>query len=429
MVCRGSLLTCALLVFSLPPLRSSILSNSLIAVDLLVKSARFPDPAGNAARNDTVVCPFMDDAMHKGSERKTRRSRTLYAQKAGQAPGSIIHLGDIKVDQTSFTLFDYDAENLREITFDSLEASRQHQRQHRMIWLNVHGVHEPAVMEEIGRRFKLHPLVLEDIANTRQRPKLDEYEHYTFIVLRSFHYNSAEHDASSDQISLILGRDFVLSFQELSSGLFDPIRNRLRKKIGNLRAAGPDGLLHALIDSIVDQYFVVVEAMSIDLEELEEQLLSGTDRHSIEEINHFKRETLEIRRAVWPLREVLNSVQRMPGGFLSAETQLYFRDVYDHTVHVIEQLDSLRELIGGLLDIYLSSVSNRLNAEVRMLTVVTTVFAPATLLTGFFGMNFHYIPWLDNQDGWLRVVIMIVAAGLALIIALFWRRWWVRINA
>ncbi|MDP5240764.1 magnesium/cobalt transporter CorA [Uliginosibacterium sp. 31-16] len=367
--------------------------------------------------------------MHKGRERKATRNRTFYASKAGQAPGSIIHVGEIKVDQTSFSLFDYNADSLREITFDTLEASRQHQRQHRLIWLNVHGVHDPRVMEEIGKRFKLHPLVLEDIANTRQRPKLDEYEDYVFIVLRAFRYDSVQHDASSDQISLVLGRDFVLSFQERSSGLFDPIRNRLRKGIGNLRSAGPDGLLHALIDAVVDQYFVVVEAMSIDVEELEENLLAGADRHSIEDINHFKHETLEIRRAVWPLREVLNSVQRTPTGLLLPETQLYFRDVYDHTVHVIEQLDSLRELIGGLLDIYLSSVSNRLNAEVRMLTVVTTVFAPATLLTGFFGMNFHYIPWLDAQDGWLRVLALIVAAGLALIIALFWRRWWVRINS
>ncbi|GAB2883346.1 magnesium/cobalt transporter CorA [Uliginosibacterium flavum] len=367
--------------------------------------------------------------MHKAPERKARRRRTAYAPKAGQAPGSIIHVGEIKVDQTSFSLFDYDAEDLREITFDTLEASRQHKREHAMIWLNVHGVHEPQVMEEIGRRFDLHPLVLEDIANTRQRPKLDEYGHYSFIVLRSFRYDQSLHDASSDQISLILGKDFVLSFQERSSGLFDPIRNRLRKRIGNLRAAGPDGLLHALIDAVVDQYFVVVEAMSDDVEDLEDKLLSGTDLHSIEEINHFKHEALEIRRAVWPLREVLNSVQRMPGGLLSSETQLYFRDVYDHTVHVIEQLDSLRELISGLLDIYLSSVSNRLNAEVRMLTVVTTVFAPATLLTGFFGMNFRYIPWLDRQDGWVLVVMMIVAAALALITALFWRRWWVRINS
>lgn len=367
--------------------------------------------------------------MHKASERKTRRRRTPYTSKIGLAPGSIVHVGEIKVDQTSFSLFDYDADELREISFDTLEASRQHQRQHKWIWLNVHGVHEPAVMEEIGRRFHLHPLVLEDIANTRQRPKLDDYENYSFIVLRSFHYDETRHDANSDQISLIIGPDFILSFQERSSGLFDPIRNRLRKGIGSLRNNGPEALLHALIDAVVDQYFVVVESLANDIEDLEACLISGTGQHSIEDINHFKRETLEIRRAVWPLREVLGSLLRVPVGILSKDTELYFRDVYDHAVHVIEQLDSLRELIGGLMDIYLSAVSNRLNAEVRMLTVVTTLFAPATLLTGFFGMNFRYLPLLEEHTGWLMVIAMIVIAGVALILALFWRRLWVRQHA
>jgi magnesium transporter len=366
--------------------------------------------------------------MSKHTGRYTRKSRNTYAPKAGLPPGSIVHVGDVKVDQTSFSLFDYDAENLREITFDSLETSRQHQRQNTLIWLAVHGVHEPAVMEEIGRRFKLHPLVLEDIANTQQRPKLDEYGDYFFVVLRAFRYNHEMRDASSDQISIVVGKDFVLSFQERASPLFDPIRNRLRKGSGSLRTAGPGAILHALIDAIVDQYFVVVEAMNQDIEDLEDNLIGGRSNHSIEDINHFKRETVEIRRAVWPLREVLGSVQRLPVTMLSHDTQLYFRDVYDHTVHVIEQLESMRDMISGLLDIYLSSVSNRLNAEVRMLTIVTTAFAPATLLTGFFGMNFHYLPWLERNDGWELVVALIVAAGLGLIIALFWRRWWIRLH-
>lgn len=353
----------------------------------------------------------------------------MYAAKAGQAPGSIMHIGEVKVDQTRYSLFDYDAEHVREISFETLEASRQHQRQHKWIWLNVHGVHEPIVMEEIGRRFNLHPLVLEDIANTGQRPKLDDYQDYSFLVMRSFWYDETHHDACSDQISLIIGKDFILSFQERSLGMFDPIRNRLRTGIGTLRSTGPEGLLHALIDTVVDQYFVVVESLSNDIEQLEESLITGTGKHSIEDINHYKRETLEVRRAVWPLREVLGNLLRTSSGPRSKDTELYYRDVYDHAVHVIEQLDALRELIGGLMDIHLSSVSNRLNAEVRMLTVVTTLFAPATLLTGFFGMNFRYLPLLDEHEGWLIITALIVIAGLSLILALYWRRWWVSKNA
>lgn len=369
--------------------------------------------------------------MHKTPDRKHRKSppKRSYAPKVGQAPGSIIHVGDIKVDQTSFSLFDYDGEALSEVSFPSLDRSRQYQRAHRWIWLNVHGVHEAAVMEEIGRRFKIHPLVLEDIANTQQRAKLDDYEDYCFIVLRNFRYESERHDASSDQISLIVGKDFILSFQERPSGLFDPIRNRLRKNNGVLRNGGPEALLHALIDAVVDKYFVVVESLAIEVEDLEESLITGNRQHSIEEINHFKRETLELRRAVWPLREVLAGLMRTPGALERKESELYFRDVYDHTVHVIDQLDSLRELIGGLMDLYLSSVSNRLNAEVRMLTVVTTIFAPATVITGFFGMNFHYLPLLEDHEGWLVATLMVFIAGFGLILALFWRRWWVRTNA
>lgn len=368
--------------------------------------------------------------MHKTTDRKTRKTRNKrsYEPKIGLAPGSIIHVGDIKVDQTSFSLFDYDAEALEEVSFDTLEASRQYHRHHKWIWLNIHGVHEPAVMEEIGRRFKLHPLVLEDIANTRQRTKLEDYDDYSFVVLRNFRYDTELHDANSEQIALIVGPDFLLSFQERSSGLFDPIRNRLRKANGVLRGGGPEVLLHALIDAVVDKYFVVVEALEVEVEEMEESLITGSRQHTIEEINHFKRETLEIRRAVWPLREVLAGLLRTPGALERKESELYFRDVYDHTVHVIDQLDSLRELIGGLMDLHLSSVSNRLNAELRMLTVVTTIFAPATVITGFFGMNFHHMPMLEDKKGWLVATLMILIGGMALILALFWHRWWVRVK-
>jgi len=369
--------------------------------------------------------------MHKTPDRKNRKSRPKrsYASKLGLAPGSIVHVGDVMVAHAHLSLFDYDETELKEMSFDSLDASREYHRQHRWIWLNIHGVHEAVVMEEIGRRFNIHPLVLEDIANTQQRAKLDDYEDYCFMVLRHFRYESDQHDASSEQISLIVGKDFVLSFQERSSGLFDPIRNRLRKNNSVLRNGGPEALLHALIDTIVDKYFVVVESLAIEVEDLEESLIAGTRQHSIEEINHFKRETLELRRAVWPLREVLAGLMRTPGAIERKESELYFRDVYDHTVHVIDQLDSLRELIGGLMDLHLSSVSNRLNAEVRMLTVVTTVFAPATVITGFFGMNFRYIPLLESSNGWLVATLMVLVAGFGLIIALFWRRWWIRMNA
>lgn len=358
------------------------------------------------------------------SRRHKRDKKSRYQSTIGKPPGSVVHVGEVHMERPTVTLFDYDAEHLTEISFESIDASRDYRRNHRLLWLNVHGLNDTAAMQEIGRRFGLHPLVLEDIANTTQRPKLEDYGDYLFIVLRLFRYVAEEHDACSDQVSLILGKDFVLSFQEKPSGLFEPIRDRLRKGIGHLRGAGSDALIHALLDAVVDPYFLIVESLGDDVEALEENVVAGGHPRILEDINHFKRETLEIRRAIWPTREVVNALLRQQG-FISAEVQLYMRDVYDHSVHVIEQLDALRELIGDLLDIHLTAVSNRLNAEVRVLTVVTTLFAPATLITGFFGMNFQTMPLIEKHDGWL-IALGIIGGAAVTMALLFWRRRWLR---
>lgn len=366
--------------------------------------------------------------MSKRNPRRGSKSRTSYTKKAGHPPGSIVHLGEIKVETPDITLFDYDEQTLTEATFHTIEESRAYPRAAKYLWLNVHGLHETAVMEEIGQRFGLHPLVLEDIANTQQRPTLNEYEDYSFVTLRTFRYDPATREAVSDQISLILGQNFILSFQERPSGLFEPIRNRMRHVGKNHRFMRPEALFHALIDAVVDQYFVVAEALTNDIEQLEEQILAGTIRRPTEQINQFRHEVLGLRRSIWPLREVLGGLQRLPANRLSSETQLYFRDVYDHTIHVIEHLDSLRDVIGSLFEIHQANLNNRMNAEIRMLTVVTTIFAPATVLTGFFGMNFQHMPWLEQNWGWEAVFVMMIGFGALLITALFWRRWWVQEN-
>lgn len=364
--------------------------------------------------------------MPKKTERRSRRHQAQYAKKAGQPPGSILHMGDVKVAKPDITLFDYDAARLTEITFSTVEDSRVYVRQHEKLWLNVHGVHEPHIMEEIGGRFKLHPLVLEDIANTHQRPKVEDYGDYIYVVLRAFSYDREHAEATSDQISLILGRHFVLSFQERGTGLFAPIRERLRKEGSHLRRAGADALLHALLDNVVDRYFVVVEELADDIDTLEDEVIRGRGKHLVERINHFKHECQVLRRAIWPMREALYSLLRQPGGLICDGMELYFRDVHDHCTHILDQIDALRDQIGGLLDIHLTAASNRLNAELRVLTVVTTLFSPAMLVTGFFGMNFEHMPLLGQNDGWIISLAMIAAGGCVLLLALYWRRWWVR---
>lgn len=352
-----------------------------------------------------------------------KKNRRLRTKKVGLPPGTLMHVGEIKSKDTDLTLFRYDAETLSEQSATSLSGLSLHLLTGETLWLNVHGLHQPEVIAEIGRMFNLHPLMLEDILNTDQRPKLDSYDNGLFLVTRFFNYDANEMQIGSEQVSIVLGRGFVLTFQERKSGSFDPVRERLRTNRGHLRAAGAGHLAYALLDVIVDRYFVMLEQMDEDCEALEEKLLARPNTSLMQDIHKLKRESLELRRAVWPLREVVNSLIRNEAGYFDHETVLYLRDVYDHTVHFIESLESLRDLLAGMLDIYLSSISNRVNMEVRALTVVAMLFMPATLIAGIFGMNFKVMPLLNNPDGfWFAIGIM--AGIFAFMGLLFWRRQW-----
>ena len=291
------------------------------------------------------------------------------------------------------------------------------------LWLNVHGLHEPEVMAEIGRRFALHPLVLEDILNTDQRPKVDDYGDYLYIVARFFDYDASSGAITSDQVSIVLGADFVLTFQERPTGTFDPLRERLRSDKGQIRRLGADYLAYSLLDTLIDRYFVVLEQMTERTEALEDQLLLQATPALLKEIHEIKREAMTLRRAIWPLREVINSLTRADTRFFKPATQPYLRDIYDHTVHVIESLEGIRDLIAGMLDIYLSSISNRVNLEVRILTVITTLFMPAALIAGIFGMNFRHMPLITDSEGFL-IALGMMAAIASVMVTVFWRRRW-----
>ena len=358
--------------------------------------------------------------MRKSSKKHTRPTRKL-----GLPPGSLVHIGEIKTAKPNITLIEFDAHGITETRFDNIEASREHRPTREKMWLNVYGLHDPAVMAEIGRRFKLHPLVQEDILNTLQRPKSDEYADYLFIVARCFDFDTETRSLTSDQVSIVLGHNFVLTFQERATGAFEAVRERLRAETGAMKTHGTDYLAYALLDTLVDRYFVMLDNLADMAEELQDEALNRPNPSLLAEINRVKHEALLLRRVVWPLREILNLLARADNGFFTADTRLYLRDIYDHTVHVLESLESVRDLLADLLDIYLSSVSNRLNTEVRILTVLTTLFMPATLIAGIFGMNFQTMPLLDEHDGfWIALATMLGAATV--MAAAFWRRNWLR---
>ena len=347
--------------------------------------------------------------------------KKLRSRKAGLPPGALVHIGEVKTATPTLSLIDFGPETYAEHELFDLASLDAVPRAPGVRWLNVHGVHDASLLGAIGERFGLHPLVIEDVLNTDQRPKVDDYDHYLFIVTHLYDSSNLPFEIARDQISLVVGHDFVLSFQERPSGTFAPIRQRLRAEKSPLRRMGGDYLAYSLLDAIVDSYFSVTENLNERAETLEEEILGKPQVGTLQGIHDLKRCAMQLRRTVWPLRETLNTLYRGQADFFRPETQLYLRDVYDHSVHVLESLEDLRELLTGLLDIYLTTVSNRVNLEVRKLTVVTTIFMPATLIAGVFGMNFHEMPWLAQPSGFWQAIFLMVGVALSMA-GIFWYR-------
>jgi magnesium transporter len=360
----------------------------------------------------------MKKRLHKLKKHLPKKSNTSVE--------SPVYVGDMDaatLAKPAISKMVYDADTLVECVLTIEELAAYKPEAGKKLWLNVHGVHDVDLIKQIGAIFKLHPLVIEDILNTEQRPKIDEFEDYLFLETRNFYYDKADMQASSEQISLVLGRDFLLTFQERATGAFEPIRERLRASKAQIRTLGVDYLTYAVLDSVVDRYFGVLDDVNDASEELEDRLLSKPNNSELNTIHQLKHISIELRRAVWPLREVINNLTRNEKGFFQPATIPYLRDVYDHTVSFIESLESIRDTLSSMMDIYMASVSQRVNLELRALTVVAMLFMPATLIAGIFGMNFIHMPWIEEHNGfWWALGIM---AGIALMmILIFWRRQW-----
>jgi len=321
------------------------------------------------------------------------------------------------------TLIEYDAENYREEQVAS--AAQIPATTDKTLWLNVHGLNEPQLLEEIGKRFSLHPLVLEDILNTDQRPKAEDYSAYLFMVGKIFEYDTGTRAINTVQASIVLGQGFVLTFQERPTGTFASLRERLKNSKGQIRKQGADYIAYSLLDAIVDRYFICLEALAEQAEALEAQVIARPTQKLLRELHGIRRKTLFLRRAVWPLREVVSTLARGDNPLFKRETLPFLRDVYDHTVYVIESLDTIRDLIAGLMDIYVTSLSNRINLQIRLLTVITAIFMPLTLLTGIFGMNFEHMPLLGWEGSFYLLMAFMLAITVGLLIV-FWRIRWLR---
>jgi magnesium transporter len=289
--------------------------------------------------------------------------------------------------------------------------------------MNVDGLHQVEILEKLGECYGLHPLVLEDILNTDQRPKMEDYGEYIYIVLKALDYNDKSNEIETEQISLILGSNFVFSFQEREGDTFDPIRERIRNGKGRIRSMGADYLAYALVDSIVDNYFIILEKLGEKIEFLEDKLVSHPTPETLQTIHHLRREMIFLRKAVWPLREVINSLERGESSLVKESTRLYLRDVYDHTIQTIDTIETYRDMVSGMLDIYLSSVSNRLNSVMKVLTIIATIFMPLTFLAGVYGMNFKYMPELGWRWGYPLIWLIMVGIGVLMLIFFRKKKW------
>jgi magnesium transporter len=320
-------------------------------------------------------------------------------------------------------IFDYDNESFEEKTVATVHESFPYKDKQSVTWVNLDGVHNLPLMERLGAKFGLHPLILEDIVSTRQRPKLDVSEDHLFMALKMIRYDDSRHALDIEQVALVVGQNFVISFQEKPGDVFEPIRTRLREHKGKIREMGADYLAYALIDTIVDHYFIVMEEISYRIEILDEEVLKNPSPQSVQGIHALRKELIALKRSVWPLREVLSNLLREEHPIIQPTTLPYLRDVQDHTVQVIDMLESLRDVAAGLLDTYLSSISNRMNEVMKVLTIIATIFIPITFIAGIYGMNFDNMPELHWKWGYPMALAMMLSVACTMIVYFKRKNW------
>ncbi len=343
-------------------------------------------------------------------------------KKTGLPPGSVVYTGEARSEDVSLSLINYDAQHCDEKHEISIDAVEGIENKSIVSWINVNGIHDVEVIKQLGERIALHPLVMEDLVNVRQRPKLEDFDDHLFIVLKMLYYKDGD-TLNIEQVSLIVGDTFVISFQEYAGDVFDPIRKRLRDGKGRIRKMGADYLAYALIDTIVDHYFVVIEKMGEHIELLEEQLLENPTRDLLLRINGLKREAILIRKSIWPLREVVSTLQRSESPLIKKKTEVFLRDVYDHTVQVVDMVETYRDLLASLTDLYMSSLSQKMNEVMQFLTIVGAIFIPLTFIAGVYGMNFDHMPELHFSYGYPAIMALMLAVGISSLIYFKRKKW------
>ncbi|MGK0365247.1 MAG: magnesium transporter [Saprospiraceae bacterium] len=335
-------------------------------------------------------------------------------KKIGLPPGSVVFVGDRKLDKVFMSYLQYDEKQLSEIVYDNHKKIVLHQSPDEKVdWYDIRGLHDTKLIESLGVTFGLHPLILEAIADTYQRPKFDEYDTGIFLVIRALAFDKSKLEVTTEQIAIYFRKGLLLSFQEDETDLFAAVRHRLQAGHGRIRRRGADYLAYALADNVVDNYFVVLDAIEETIEDLESKLLQNPDNSVKERIHALKKELLIVRKSIGPLREAISRFAKSENSLVEESSSIFIRDLYDHTIQIMDMTENYRDMLNGLQDLHLSEISYRMNQVMQVMTIVTTVFVPLSFLAGLYGMNFENIPELHNQYGYfiLLGVMLIISIG------------------
>jgi len=345
------------------------------------------------------------------------------SKKLGLPPGAIVHIGNKIMEKVKIDVIDYNEEHFQEKEIKSVEECFPYKDKPTITWINIGGVHEVKVIENIGRHFNLHPLILEDIVDTDQRPKIKDFGNYIFIILKMLYYDKKGNEMKVEQVSLILGKNYVISFQEREGDVFNFIRERIRNNIGRIRKLGADYLVYSLMDAIVDNYFTIIEMLDEKIENLEEKVTINPNPSNVQEIHKLKRDLIFLRKSVWPLREVISFLEKAESPLMLESTNIYLLDVYGHTIQVMDTVETLRDIISGILEIYLSSINTKMNEIMKMLTIIATIFIPLTFITGIYGMNFQNMPEIKWFWGYPVILLGMLIIGIVMVIFFKKRKW------
>jgi len=340
----------------------------------------------------------------------------------GQAPGSLIFIGNQKISEPIIRIIDYDKDNLQELDLQDIKDGVVFKETNTVTWINVYGLHNTDLIKEIGKVFELHPLVLEDIVNTGQRPKMEDYDSYLFFVLKMLRHDQEAEKINSEQISMILGKTFLITFQERPGDVFEPVRDRIRKQKGRIRGTGIDYLAYSLLDTIVDNYIFIIERMGEQIENIEDQILDNPTNNILAEINSYKREMNYLRKSIRPAKELILHLSKLESDLICEQTQPFLKDLLDLSTQAVEVIDTYREMLTDHLNIYNTGISNRLNEIMKVLTIFSAIFIPLTFIAGIYGTNFEYLPELHFRYSYF------IFWGILLLVAITMVRFFKRKN-